>query len=279
MAGRLLDSAGHPRGPVRLLQRHANPLALALVSGKLLVAWREGSAGSESSDEGPVWARRFDLAGHALGKAMLLTNHPQLGGWDLAPLADSFVAAWERWTGTSWTVEAQRFSLAGRPLGAALRLNDHPSDTRFGVKVASNGNDRYAVAWTERTQTGQQELEAEPRVQLFDFGGVQGPATNPSELSAGIQQAWGLAMDSRGSALVTWISISGTTASPAEVKGRFLDATGQPVSEAFSLMQDLADGSAWCSDAATGGDADAWIATWLHQGAGIFARRLALAAE
>lgn len=47
----------------------------------------------------------------------------------------------------------------------------------------------------------------------------------------------------------------------------------QPAEEA------LVAGSTWCSDAATGGDADAWGATWLHQGTGIFARRLAFAAE
>jgi hypothetical protein len=182
----------------------------------------------------------------------------------------------EWWTGTAWTVETRRFSLAGKPLGGALRLNDNPS--AYGVKVASNGNDRYAVAWTERTQTGLQEFDEEPRVQFFDLGGARGPATNPSDLSDGVQHAWGLAMDSRGSTLVTWIS-SPRIEDSTEVNGRFLDATGQPAGEVFSLAQGLAGKWASCSNAATGRDAGAWVAVWLRFHDAIFARRLAFAAE
>jgi hypothetical protein len=112
-------------------------------------------------------------------------------------------------------------------------------------------------------------------VQFFDLSGARGLATNPSELSTGSQRAWSLAMDSRGSTLVTWIS-----ASPAEVKGRFLDATGQPAGEAFSLAQNLAGVvSPTCSDAATSGKGDAWVAAWLHWSTDVFARRLALEIE
>ncbi len=268
--GRFLDRAGNPRGPIVVLAGSAWPVALTVVSDSLLVTWRVG--------EGPLRARRFDFDGRPFKKVMHLTNQEHLGVADVAPLADSFVVVWERWTGTSWAVEAQRFSLAGRPLGAAIRVNDNPAGGEFRVLVASDGDARYAVAWTKRTlstdpQTGQQIATDEPRVRFFDAGGPSGPAKIPDQLRTRSQQATGLAMDRRGVALVTWDRDPVSATSPRTSLGRFLDADGQPAGDEFPLLQNAATGN-FCPAAATGGEDDAWV-TALLKASGVAARRLA----
>jgi hypothetical protein len=268
--GRFLDPAGNPRGPVVVLAGSAWPVALTVVSDSLLVTWRVG--------EGPLRARRFDFAGRPFKKVMHLTNQEHLGVVGVAPLADSFVVVWERWTGTSWAVEAQRFSLAGKPLGAPIRVNDNPAGGEFRVLVASDGAARYAVAWTKRTlrtdpQTGQQIANDEPRVRFFDAGDPSGPAKIPDQLRTGHQQATGLAMDRRGVALVTWDRDPSSATAPRVSFGRFLDADGQPAGDEFSLLQNAATGD-FCPAAATGGDDDAWVAALL-KASGVAARRLA----
>ena len=109
---------GRPRGPVlRLRSSSSKPMALAVVNGNLLIAWIE-----EEEFEGPVHAQFFDLSGHPLGSEMLLNEDSPSGdvrSVALAPLADSFVAAWQRF-GRDWSFEAQRFSFTGEPLGAPL---------------------------------------------------------------------------------------------------------------------------------------------------------------
>lgn len=267
--GRFLDPAGNPRGPIVVLAGSAWPVALTVVSDSLLVTWRVG--------EGPLRARRFDFAGRPFKKVMHLSNQEHLGVVGVAPLADSFVVVWERWTGTSWAVEAQRFSLAGKPLSAPIRVNDNPAGGEFRVLVASDGDARYAVAWTKRTlstdpQTGQQIATDEPRVRFFDAGGPRSPARRPAQLRTRSQQATGLAMDSRGVALVTWNRDPNVATAPYVALGRFLDADGQPAGDEFPLMQNVATGG-FCPAAATGGD-DVWVAALL-KGFGVAARRLA----
>jgi hypothetical protein len=271
LVGRFLDPAGRPRGPALLLRRNAWPVALAVVSDSLLVAWQEGF-------EGILRARRFDLAGRPLGKVIRLTHRRTTGLVGLAPLSDSFVAVWQGSTRRSWILEAQRFSLAGEPLGAALRVNESPLQGQFGAQVASDGNDRFAVAWTTTNlrsdpKTGQQFLDDETRARFFDAGGANGPETHPNQLFTGNQQATGLAMDGRGLALVTWNSDRNSPASSLDVVGRFLDPGGQPASKAIPLSQNL-EGTDFCPAAATSGS-DEWVVVWLKQHMGLFARRLA----
>src|SRR6185295_10729014 len=232
--GRFLDPAGNPRGPVVVLAGSAWPVALTVVSDSLLVTWRVG--------EGPLRARRFDFDGRPFKKVMHLTNLEHLGFVSMAPLADSFVVVWERWTGTSFAVEVQRFSLMGKPLGAAMRVNENPAGGQFRALAASDGDARYAVAWTKRTlhtdpQTGQQIANYEPRVRFFDTNGPTGPAVHPDQLRTGSQQATGLAMDNRGVALVTWDRDPNAALEPRVSFGRFLAPDGQPAGDELPLMQ------------------------------------------
>lgn len=272
MAGRFLNAAGRATSPILVLAHNAFSAALAVVDDSLIVAWEEnGSPGS-------FRARRYDFEGHALGKAMLLTTHAGPGILDLAPLSDGFVAAWHRLAAGSWIIAAQRFSLAGEPLGSVLRVNESRLGSPFRViRVASDGKDRFAVAWTATVegldpQSGQLVTDDETRVRLFDASGASGPEMRPNQLSTGNQQTWGLAMDGRGVALVTWSSDRNYVASSVDVAGRFLGPEGQPASKAFPLAQNLA-GTDFCPAAATNGGG-AWVIAWLKQNEGIFARRL-----
>ena len=268
--GRILDPTGRPRGPVLLLVPNRTLVALTVVNDDLLVAWKDTA-------NGVLRARRFDFAGLPVRFVMHLTNHATLGTVDVAPLADSFVAVWERWTGSSWVVEAQRFSLVGKARGAALRMNENPPGGQFRVKVASDGSERFAVAWTKRRlrsdpQTGQQFFDDKPRVQFFDAGGSIGPPARPNQFSTGDQPATGLAMDHRGVALVTWYTDRNSHTSDLDVLGRFVDPSGRPVGEEFSLSENLA-GNDFCPVAATDDDG-AWVVAWLKQSTGVYARRL-----
>jgi len=278
LVGRFLDSTGRPQGPVLRLRRSGEPSALAVVNDSLLVAWREGY-------QRPLRAQFFDLSGHPLGKPMLLSDSRFLGSVDLAPLADSFVAAWERWTGKALIVETQRFSLTGEPLGVPVRVNRRPLGgnlAEFRVEVASDGSDLFALGWTIREQraelqSGQQVFDKETRARFFDTGGASSPEAHPNQLFTGNQETTGLAMNSRGLALVTWYSDRSSPVSSLDVVGRFLTPDGQPASKAFPLSQDLA-GVQFCADAATNGSDD-WVVTWLVQNDTIVARRLTSAAD
>ena len=270
IAGRFLDSAGRPRGPVIALARGGHPVAAVVVDGGLLVAWKE-------SPRGILRARRFDLAGRPLGGEMRLATLGDLGAVSLAPLADSFVAAWERWTGKSWVTETQRFSLAGEPLESPVKVSSSRLSGPFRVEVASDGGDRFAVAWTRRERLSETQTDDETRARFFDAGGASSPEAHPNELPAGNQEVMGLAMDGRGLALVTWHSDRNHTASALDVAGRFLTASGQPASKAFPLSQNLS-GNDLCPAAATSGS-DEWAVAWLKQGTGVFARRLVFKAD
>lgn len=273
VAGRFLSPAGNPTSPILVLARHAVPVALAVVNDNLLVAFEE------TASPGRFWVRRYDLEGHALGSVMLLTTKAAFGVKDLAPLSDGFVATWPRLkTVGTWNIVAQRFSLSGEPLGPALRVNESPLDGYYpGARVASDGNDRFAVAWTATVQSldpqsGQPIRDDETRARFFDASGAIGPETHPNQLPTGNQQTSGLAMDSRGVALVTWSSDRNSAATSLDVAGRFLDPAGRPASKAFPLSQTLA-GVDFCPAAATNGG-DGWVVAWLKQNEGIFARRL-----
>jgi hypothetical protein len=89
MAGRFLDPEGHPTGPAFLLARDGRPVAAAVVDYSLLVAWLDHGSPSR------LRARRYDFEGQTLGKVLLLDGNA-LGSIGLAPLADGFVATWER---------------------------------------------------------------------------------------------------------------------------------------------------------------------------------------
>jgi hypothetical protein len=277
MVGRFLNPAGRATSPVLLLARNASPVALAVVNDSLLVAWEEGSF------KRSFRVRRYDFEGHALGKAMLLTANAGPGVLDLAPLSDGFVATWQRLVAGSWIIVAQRFSLSGEPLGSAVRVNESRLENTFGVtRLASNGNDRFAVTWTTTVQrldpqSGQPIADDETRARLFDASGASGPETHPNQLQTGNQQASDLAMNSKGVALVTWSSDRNYVATSLDVTGRFLDPAGQPVSKAFPLAQHLA-GTDFCPAAATNGGNE-WVIAWLKQSSGIFARRLLFEGE
>ncbi len=272
--GRFLSPAGRPAGPVLTLARNGRPAAVAVVNDSLLVAWEEFP---RPRFPRAFRARRYDFEGHPLGEAMLLTANAGSGSLGLAPLADGFVATWQRQAVGTWIILAQRFSLAGEPLGAALRVNESRLDSLFGIWMASNGDDRFAVAWTVRVprpdpQTGGQIFDKETRARFFDSGGASGPETRPNQLPTGNQEATGLAMDGSGLALVTWSSDRHAATSSANAAGRFLDLNGQPASRAFPISQNLA-GDDLCPAVATGGDG-AWVVTWI-KGPAILARRLA----
>jgi len=264
MVGRFLDSDGRPTGPPFLLARSGSPVAAAVVDDSLLVAW---------VDQGPpsrLRARRYDFEGHALGEVLRLDFNAELrafGNLGLAPLAGGFVVIGQR---GSWII-AQRFSLAGKPVGAELQANKRPLGSTFpSARVASNGNDRFAVAWTTSVDlldphSGQHVLEYDARARLFDVSGESSPEIHPNQPHTGFQQAWGLALNARGVTLVAWESDRNSA-------GRFLDPAGQPESRAFPISQNRA-GVDRCPAAATDG-ADAWVVAWLKDTV-LIARRLA----
>ena len=256
VAGRFLSADGRPSGPAVSLARNANPLALAVVDDSLLVAWEDFFAQQR------LRIQRYDFEGHALGEVKDLGVNVN-AAVSLAPLADGFVAAWVRFFHGSYIVAAQRFSPAGQPLGAMLRVNQSPFDEGFsGVRVASNGDDRFAVAWTTRVelldpQSGQLVFGDETRARFFDADGTSSAEVRPNQLSTGNQQTKGLAMDGGGLTLVTWQSDRNLATTLFDVTGRFLDPDGQAASKAFPISQDLA-GDDLCPAAATNGG-DAWV--------------------
>jgi hypothetical protein len=270
LVGRFLDPAGRPRSSGLRLGRSATPAGLTVVGDSLIVAWRVGL-------DGPLRARRFDFDGHPLGNVMRLSDRRNIGVVDLAPLADSFVAAWERFNGNAWVVEAQRFSLTGEPLGATLRANRRSLGAQFGVQAASDGSDRFALAWTmlemrSDPKTGLQVADEETRARFFDADGPSSPEVHPNQLFTGSQKTSGLAMNGEGLALVTWYSDRNASSTSLDVVGRFLLPDGQPASKAFPISRNLA-GIDFCARAANGGG-DEWAVAWLSQHEGIFARRL-----
>jgi len=273
VAGRFLSAEGRPTGPAVLLARNTIPLALAVVNDSLLVA-REDLGAQQR-----LLIQRYDFEGHALGEVKDLGINVN-AAVSLAPLSDGFVAAWVRFFHSSYIVAAQRFSPAGEPLGAMLRVNQSRFEGSLGgARSASNGDDRFAVAWTTRVgfvdpQSGQLVGGDETRTRLFDVDGASSAEAHPNQLSTGNQQTTGLAMDGRGVTLVTWQSDRNLAATLVDVAGRFLDPDGQLASKAFPISQDLA-GDDLCPVAATNGS-DAWVVAWLKQSVGIFARRVEL---
>ncbi len=276
IVGRFLSPAGRPRSPALLLARiggsSAVEVVLTVVNDSLLVAWL---------DFENLRARRYDFAGKALGDTMLLTPRADSHWVDLAPLADSFVTALPRWNGKTWNIFAQRYSLAGEPLGPALRVNEVSDAGSLGLRVASDGHDRFAVAWTPTVvrvdpQTGRQIFDNETRARFFDSGGANGPEARPNQLPAGNQSAAGLAMNSRGETLVTWSS-DRNPATSSDVAGRLLDSNGRLASKAFPILQNLR-GIDFCPAAASNGG-DEWVVAWLKLERGIFARRLVFGAD
>jgi hypothetical protein len=126
-------------------------------------------------------------------------------------------------------------------------------------------------------QPDQPVTDDETRARFFDTGGAASPEAHPNQLVTGNQETTGLAMNSRGLALVAWQSDRNWRATSLDVVGRFLAPDGQPASNAFPLSQGLA-GLDFCAAAANNGGDD-WAVTWLAQNQMLLARRLTSAAE
>jgi probable HAF family extracellular repeat protein len=190
-------------------------------AGNYVVAWQSfGAQGSGAGSLG-VFFRRFSPLGVALsddiransaavmaGPGSDCENNPHFCA-DVAPTlavhpTSGFVIAWSTYVdaANSWDVYARRFDAQGNALGPEFRVHTHVTNEQRFPAVAINAAGEILVAWQSLDQDGS---GCGIFARRFDAANNPlGPEFQVNAYSIGTQELPGIAMNSRGDAVVIW---------------------------------------------------------------------------
>ncbi len=172
------------------------PSVAAAVDGTFLVVW--------SSDNGRVYARRFAAGGEPLGNEFRIAMDEaaiQRDGLVALRGNGAFVVTWLEWKeGAEQRIWGRKVGLEGQFLGEAFAVFESPGGQYLSdIAVAMNSLGQFVVAWSHWNS---------PSIvaRRFDAAGVPTGESRPvsSHLLPGSMGAPSLALDDRGTLLVSW---------------------------------------------------------------------------
>jgi Ca2+-binding RTX toxin-like protein len=152
------------------------PTITALADGRFVVAWTDTSETLGDTSSYAIRAQVFEADGRRSGVEFVVnstTLNAQLEP-TITALADGrFVAAWTDGSLTgadlsSYAVRAQVFEADGRRSGAEFVVNSTTASTQFEPTITALADGRFAVAWTDDSQTGDDTSLYAVRAQIFD---------------------------------------------------------------------------------------------------------------
>ncbi len=187
------------------------PAVAVAARGSYVVAWTAGVPGLGVLG---VYARRFNVAGIALGEAFLVSAPPAGSAFSPAVAADArgnFVIAWTAGggDGQGWHVYALRYDSAGRARGAVTRLSSTAGGDQFAPTAAADARGNFTVAWAANGQP-----KAGLILQARAWGalaGRWGGVFRVDSGGSGSQSVPAAAMNARGDLVIAWTT---TTADP-----------------------------------------------------------------
>lgn len=116
------------------------PTISAGPNGLLLVAWQDEAMGK-------IFARTIDSATLALGEQLEISSGTGNSHVSLASNSGGWFAVWEGGT----DVKLRSLNEIGRPKGAEQVVNEHTPGTQDHPSVATLGDGRFAVVWSDHT--------------------------------------------------------------------------------------------------------------------------------
>ncbi len=134
----------------------------------------------------------------------------------------------------TYGIFAQRFDPLGRPLGTELRINEWAPNNQMDPAIAYGDDDNAWVVWMSHTQDGDEGSVYARRFGTSCCGtfGASGSEFQVNESTPGHQQTPAVAVNSDGSALVTWTSV---VDGQQTVMGRMFAADGNATSDEFKM--------------------------------------------
>lgn len=243
------------------------PAIASDADGNFLVAFA-GFDASLTTDWG-VFGRRFAADGTPLGDPFVIAEVPSFFSNEIAVAmtpAGGFVAAWSAVPDiddpSTFAVSTRWFDAGGVPTGPAVMVHaattDNCSQPAVGIDAAGN----VAVAWTLIPAAGG---PSQIMLRQFAADGTSGPEVAVTATPTGNESA-AVAVLGSGSAVVVWAGVNGGV---WDTFGRVFDSVGQPLGQAFRVVQGLAWGG--LPDVAADGMGN-FVTAYLANG-GVYARR------
>ncbi len=225
--GRFFSATGTPQGPAFRVngagERVTGGVQVAVRAGDLLVAWHNQGNGKN------VFARRYDLSGHAVGdEVQVNVGHPGAANPAIAVARNGRSAiAYEAGDVSGLGIYVQLYDASFHPQGDAVRVNAALSSDQRRPAIAVNAAGQYLVAWQRQYRS---PLSA--RV----FGQVVGEAGNliggQLALSGGSNRyevTPSVAAGQHGDFVLVWLAFDASL--PTGIYANQVDALGRPGSE------------------------------------------------
>lgn len=169
------------------------------------------------------------------GELLATTSPDHQSNGSLATLTDGrFVVVWEdqdptRGDAQPWSVRGQIFNADGSRASVDFLVNTTTSDYQVGSTVAALAGGRFAVTWTDYSETGDDTSATAIRAQLFNADGSKsGAEFLVNTTTVGIQNISDLTALADGRFLVTWTdnSATGDDTSESAIRAQLFNADG-----------------------------------------------------
>ncbi|MEH2590705.1 beta strand repeat-containing protein [Bradyrhizobium sp. AZCC 1721] len=148
----------------------------ALAGGRFVVAWTDFSQTGGDTSSAAVRAQVFNADGTPFGSELLVntttTSHQESP--TISALADGrFVVVWTDLSQTGGdtsgaAVRAQVFNADGTPSGSEFLVNTTTISDQAGPTITSLSDGRFVIAWSDRSQTGDDTSLIAVRAQIFE---------------------------------------------------------------------------------------------------------------
>jgi hypothetical protein len=273
---RTYASSTAPPGPeiqvnTYTLGSQAWPAVAADAGGHFVVAWSSPQDGHNYG----VFARRFDALGQPVAGEFLVntyTTGSQTAVSIASDAAGNFVVAWQSQgqDGDGYGIFAQRYDATGVRVGGEFQVNALTAGDQGEPEMAADAEGNFVVTWTLSAGAN-----ADVRARRYDATGTSpGGEFEVNAYTTQVQAASGVAMDSEGRFVVTWLS-DFQDGSGSGVFGRRYDALGVPEGPEF-LLNVYVTGNQFTPRVAADGRGNfvsAWSSDHDGSGQGIFGQQ------
>jgi Ca2+-binding RTX toxin-like protein len=179
--GQIFSPDGTHLGPELLINTskagsQVDPAITGLADGRFVVVWTQWIRTGVDTANPDIRGQIFAADGSPSGNEFSI-NTTTLGNQTepvITALEDGrFVVAWADWSETSAdrsgsAVRGQIFAVDGTPSGPELLINTTTAGNQFQPTISALAGDRFVVAWTDGSETGDDSSGSAVRVQIFD---------------------------------------------------------------------------------------------------------------